>query len=175
MNYKNNINAWIKKTVIGLNLCPFAKSPFQQGEIQIIICESSEDDTILDSLLAEMEQLKLNSKFKTSLLIYPNASQDFLSFYNLFKDCEEVIDQVGYGKDFQIVCFHPKFYFENLDESARGNFVNRSPYPLIHILNRDEVAAAMSSSKGAENISYNNEKLLDSFTSADMTKHFPDY
>jgi hypothetical protein len=174
-NYRNKVSTWLKETIIDLNLCPFAKSPFEKDEIQILINESQEDESILDSLLQELEQLKLNSKFKTSLLIFPKASRDFLTFYNIFKTCEEVIDQVGYGKDFQIVCFHPKFYFEGMSKSARGNYVNRSPYPLIHILNRKDVAAAIASTKSAENISYNNEELLEGFSSAKMKQHFPDY
>ena len=73
--------------------------------------------------------------------------------------------------DIQIVCFHPEFKFESLEDEDRANFVNRSPFPMIHILRKSEVQRA-AQIKGGENISFINEKKLKSMSVEEFKKVF---
>ena len=42
MNSINLIKKWLEETVIGLNLCPFAKTPFEEGKIALIESQANE-------------------------------------------------------------------------------------------------------------------------------------
>merc|ERR1712060_736849 len=48
----------------------------------------------------------------------------------------------------QIIPFHPHFIFENNEEDASGNYVNRSPYPIFHLLQEDDVSYAVNILQG---------------------------
>lgn len=167
------IEKWLRKTIIGLNLCPFAKRPFENNQIRLISTESTDDESQVKFFLDEISILQTNKKISTSLLIFENASKDFQNFYDLSGLFEDLIEQLQLSQEFQIVCFHPKFVFEKTDHNARVNYVNRSPLPLIHIIRSFEVESALSSPQEGEQISFNNEKTLSNLSDDEFLQHFP--
>lgn len=61
----------------------------------------------------------------------------------------------------QIAPFHPLFRFEGSEENDQGNWTNRSPYPIFHILREEEVATAVEKLDGdAERVWKRNVELL---------------
>ena len=81
---------WIKEWVIGLNLCPFAREPFDKDRIRYVFDNNRDPYESLALLLHEVEQLR-RSKHETSLIVYPNTDP-FLSFDDFMDYCAAATD-----------------------------------------------------------------------------------
>lgn len=153
---------WLKNIIIGLDLCPFARIPFEKDLIRVVECEDLEED---DQMLFFMEELELLNQSladetATTVIVYPNGSEDFFAFNDFVGELEYMLEEVNLADVFQLVAFHPKFVFVDTEFEHLGNLVNRSPYPVLHILRSEEIARAMKNPKDGEVISFNNDKKL---------------
>ena len=155
-------NYWLEKIVIGLDLCPFARIPFEKGLIRVVECEENGEEEQLGFFLEELELLNQTeaTDVSTTIIVYPNASPNFIAFNDFVGDLESMLEEVELTSVFQLVAFHPQFVFEGMDPEERGNLVNRSPYPTLHILRSNEVARALKNPKEGEEISFRNDKKL---------------
>ena len=153
---------WLETIVIGLNLCPFAKIPLDSGQIRLVECTDDSEDEQMSFFLEELEILNQvePDDINTTLIVYPNASEDFVSFNDFVGELEEMLEEAELSDVFQLVAFHPKFFFGHLPPEHLGNLVNRAPYPTLHILRSDEVARALKHPKEGEMISFANDKKL---------------
>jgi len=79
---QQQMQRWLERAVIGLNLCPFAKAVHVKGQIHYAVtaaCDATE-------LLAELRQQLLDlaeadpAERDTTLLVAPDALADFLDF-----------------------------------------------------------------------------------------------
>ena len=165
----SKVKNWVEQIVIGQNLCPFAKRPYEADQLKISICEGPAMTHFLDEL--DLFQMSPAQQVSNQLLIFPNEAQDFYQFYDFFCECEDAIDDLEVSDLFQIVCFHPKFHFEGADPNERANWVNRSPYPIIHLLRFEEVELALSNKEEAEAISQRNSDHLENMSESDWN-HF---
>ena len=69
---------------------------------------------------------------------------------------EEALDE-----EFQVVGFHPQHVFGGEDSDDPGNFCNRSPYPMLHLLRESSVEAAINAYAGdVEEVPGRNEELM---------------
>jgi hypothetical protein len=69
---------------------------------------------------------------------------------------------IAVRRHFQLVAFHPHFVFGGEDESDAGNFVNRSPFPALHLLRQADVTAALDAHpNGLEVPEANHRRLLE--------------
>ncbi|MBY0413322.1 MAG: DUF1415 domain-containing protein, partial [Bdellovibrionales bacterium] len=102
----------------------------------------------------------------------PHGNSDFLEFNDFVGDLEGLIEEANLSDVFQLVAFHPKFVFEKTDFSERGNLVNRSPYPTLHILRSEEIARALKNPKDGEIISFNNDQKLNEMSEEEIDKLF---
>lgn len=170
MNYHQEIETWLKEVIIGLNLCPFAKDPFEKGKIKIEISDSKAEDKIWEDTIKEIEFLENNRQLSTTLLALPKSQISFHDLYDLTLNLEHMFEskQVPY----QIVAFHPNFKFEDTNEEDRINFVNRSPYPLIHILRSEEMNAILKDESIGIKINQANEKTLNLLSENEFKKYF---
>ena len=66
--YLNAINHWLEKTVIGLNLCPFAKREFLEKRIRITVSDAITTQQLLQTLQKELTQLDNKPKIETILI-----------------------------------------------------------------------------------------------------------
>lgn len=162
VNSLNLTKYWLEKIVIALDLCPFARIPFEKGQIRLVECHEAGEEEQVGFFLSELEFLNQAepADISTTLIVYPKASSDFGEFNDFVGDLEFMLEEAGIDDIFQLVAFHPKFVFEHLDSNHRGNYVNRSPYPVLHILRADEIASALKNPKDGEMISFNNDKKL---------------
>lgn len=153
---------WLEKIVIGLDLCPFAKIPFEKGLVRVVACEDPEEDAQMLFFLEELEFLNQTSPMdvSTTVIVYSNGSDDFLAFNDFVGELEDMMAEANLSAVFQLVTFHPKFVFGDTDFEHRGNLVNRSPFPILHILRSEEIARVMKNPKDGEVISFNNDKKL---------------
>ncbi len=171
MDYLALTKSWLEKTIIGLNLCPFAKTPYEKGKIIFSLCENSSFDKIYQAFIDELG--KLNSEeFETTLFITPNASDDFFEFNDFIGELEALLEENDLSKIYQLVGFHPKFIFDGMQFDEPANYVNRSPFPLIHILKTESIEKLNLSKEEAEAISTKNEKTISSLESKELNSHF---
>ena len=153
---------WLEHIVIGLDLCPFARIPFQKGQIRVVGCEESTEEGQSAFFFEELDLLNKSAPeaLSTTIIVYPNASLDFFQFNDFVGDLEYMLEEASLSDVFQLVTFHPGFIFEGTDHDSLGNFVNRSPYPVLHILRSEEIRRALKNPKEGEAISFNNDKKL---------------
>jgi uncharacterized protein len=156
------VSQWLSKVVIGLNLCPFAKAPFNKGQVKFIVTHADSDDALVQVLSDALNQLAETSvsETETTVLIVPNWLQSF-DDYNQFLDlADDVIVANELEGILQVASFHPNYQFAETDADAAENYSNRSPFPLLHLLREDSVEKALESEQGADDIVQRNIATL---------------
>ena len=143
---------WIIDVVIGCNFCPFAANVVKQQTIFYMVEESNEMDVCLDSFVQEMERLDNDEGIETSLLIFPNAFQQFDDYLDLLSLAEKLLKRKGYEGIYQLASFHPLYLFANSDENDPANYTNRSIYPMLHLLREESIDKALAYYKDPESI-----------------------
>jgi hypothetical protein len=172
MNYEQIIKDWIEKTIIGLNLCPYAKLPYESNKIKINICESDDLEILYEEFIHEVDSLIRLEQFETTILACPNFEGKFTDFNNFTGALTDNLEEAGFSSDIQVVGFHPNFCFENLESDDKANYVNRSPMPLIHLLKVQSITELGLTTEAATEISLNNEKKLKALTESEFKDHF---
>lgn len=178
MSLKTNkqiIQEWMNEVIIGLNLCPFAKNPWENEGIRLQESSNTNEEKMLQDFLYELNFIQSHGpkEISTSLLIFPMYQQNFFKFNDFCGACEALIDDLNLDQIFQVVAFHPNFQFANLKPKDKANLVNSSPFPLIHILRSEELAQVIKNSNDGEKISFANEKRLKELSETDLKKFFP--
>lgn len=165
---------WLENIVIGLDLCPFARIPFKKGLIRLVVCEDRDEDDQMGFYLDELEELNEAGpdEISTTVIVYPHGPKSFHDFNDLVGDLEGMLEEANLAREFQLVLFHPGFVFEGEEFEARGNFVNRSPFPILQILRTDEVSRALKNPKDGEIISFNNEEMLNQLSEEKLDELF---
>lgn len=152
--YAQEMQDWLVKAVIGLNLCPFAKSVHVKEQIRYTVSEAKTVEALLEDLAKELEHLAETSpdKTDTTLLIHPHVLQDFMD-YNEFLDlADSLLEQLDLDGELQIASFHPQYQFAGTEVDDITNFTNRSPYPALHLLREDSLDKAVEAFPEAEAI-----------------------
>ena len=167
------ITTWLEKTIMGLDLCPFTRKPFLEGKILIEELPAQEYAEAQDQFLTSLSSFQGQSKFETVLLVYPQWKINFIDFYAFVEDCEDQLVSLNLEDEFQLVAFHPGFFFGGLEFSDRANLVNSSPLPLIHILRINDLDVLNLSAKDAEAMSFGNAKKLEMLSDEQLLDHFP--
>lgn len=157
---------WVKEVVIGLNLCPFASSVFDNDRIAYLVLESSiaNSDTAqhLQFLADSIAALESSDAYETSLLIFPEAYSQFDDYLDFLELANHLIEELNYSGSYQLASFHPDYLFEGSTEEDAENYTNRSPYPMIHLLRESSIEKAVSSYPNIEQVPENNiNKLRD--------------
>lgn len=162
------VDRWLREFIIKFNICPFAKTPYEHGQVRLSATLAQEFEEQLLFFAKELEKCE-KTPGPTTLAIFAHGSEDFESFLDFVAACEALRDDLKSDlrlkQQYQLIAFHPKFKFEGADEEARANWVNRSPYPLIHILSEEQIAKAVSDPHEGERISMRNEEKLNSLDS----------
>ena len=154
---------WLEKAVIGLNLCPFAKSVHVKGQIHYVVSQATDAEGVAMDLHRELEALAEISPEKrdTTLLILPQALQDFLDFNDFLEIADAMVEELDLGGILQVASFNPLFQFEGTDVDDVTNCTNRAPYPTLHLLREDSIDKAVEAFPEAEMIYERNMKVLE--------------
>jgi uncharacterized protein len=138
-------HAWIEKAVIGLDLCPFARGVYFGDRIRYSISAALGDDALLDDLAHELSVLASASEglCETTLLIHPRTLTDFTDYNEFLDAADRKIDALGLRGEIQIASFHPRYQFAGTTADDIGNFTNRSPYPMLHLLREASIERAI--------------------------------
>jgi hypothetical protein len=153
---------WIEEAVIGLNLCPFAKSVYQKGLVRVVVSQARHLDAFLDELDSELLLLRDTpaSEVETTLLVHPKLFPDFEVFNDFLNVVDDVLQEHELEGEIQVAPFHPKFQFEGTEPSDISNATNWSPYPTLHLLREASIEQVIESGADSDAIVERNVALL---------------
>ncbi len=154
---------WLERAVIGLNLCPFAKSVHVKGQIHYRLSHSTQKQELLQVLQEELQALQATDPAvrDTTLLVLPDCFPDFLDFNDFLQDADDVLYTLGLDGTLQIASFHPRFQFAGTTEDDITNFTNRAPFPVLHLIREASIARAVEAFPDAEMIYEKNMRTLE--------------
>ncbi|EJL84059.1 hypothetical protein PMI15_02302 [Polaromonas sp. CF318] len=154
---------WLEKAVIGLNLCPFAKAVYVKNQVRLVVSHARHADDLLEELDRELDLLVATpaEEVDTTLLIHPTLFEDFLDFNDFLEIAEGVVDEHGLEGVIQLASFHPRFQFEGTEPEDIGNYTNRAPFAILHLLREDSVERAVEAFPEAEAIFEQNIQALE--------------
>ena len=143
--YLGETRAWVRRAVIGLNLCPFAKAPEAKGRVRYVLSRAHSPDALMARLDDEMQSLVVASEtqIETTLVIHPFVLTDFLEFNDFAGEVEDRIDAAGLEGVLQLATFHPRYRFAGTADDDLGNATNRSPYPTLQLLRESSIDRAV--------------------------------
>lgn len=145
---------WIERVVIGLNLCPFAKSVYLSNRVRFVVSEVRTADALLGDLERELRALARAAPedVETTVLIHPHVLASFLDYNDFLDVADAAIERLDLAGIIQIASFHPDYQFAGTAPDDVSNYTNRSPYPMLHLLREESVERAVDAYPGAERI-----------------------
>jgi uncharacterized protein len=153
---------WLEKSVIGLNLCPFAAGPYRDNRVHFCVSEQRTASGLVEELRTELVNLQAADSLRreTTLLIHPWVLTDFLEYNDFLGVCDATVDDLGLEGELQVASFHPRYQFANTQPEDIENYTNRSPYPMLHLLREASVERAVSAAGDTEEIYRRNIRTL---------------
>lgn len=154
---------WLERAVIGLNLCPFAKSVHVKGQVHYAVSGAAQASELLQDLAGELDALLAAQPTvrETTLLIAPDCLADFLEFNAFLAQADRLLRKRRLEGVIQLASFHPEYQFAGSEPEDIANFTNRSPYPTLHLLREDSIARAAEAFPEAEAIYEANMRTLE--------------
>ncbi len=148
--------------MIGLNLCPFAKSVHVKKQIRYAVTAAQTADELLAELEHELQHLAATDpkQLDTTLLIHPQVMGEFLDYHFFLAEADALIRNLGYEGVFQIASLHPDYEFAGSAPDDIENYSNRSPYPTLHLLREESIDRAVAAFPEAEAIFERNIETL---------------
>ncbi|MBF6988754.1 MULTISPECIES: DUF1415 domain-containing protein [Cupriavidus] len=153
---------WLERAVIGLNLCPFAKSVYVKEQVRYVVSTATEAPDVLGELERELRLLDETdpAEIDTTLLILPHAVADFLDYNDLLYFADRLLGSLGLEGTLQIASFHPQYQFADSEPDDIENYTNRAPYPILHLLREDSIARAAAAFPDAADIYERNQATM---------------
>lgn len=145
---------WLHRAVIGLNLCPFAKSVDVKNQVHYAVSRAVGFKDLLMDLRQELEELSVTPPElrDTTLLIAAEGFVEFLEFNALLHEANRMLAKWGYEGVFQIASLHPRYQFADSEPDAISNCTNQAPYPTLHLLREASIDRAVQAFPNAESI-----------------------
>lgn len=153
---------WVQRAVIGLNLCPFAKSVQVKGQIHYAVSAATEPDTLLQALeneCAALLELPIDQR-ETTLLVVPHCLADFLEFNDFFDRVDAMLITNQWDGVLQVASFHPDYQFAGTVADDVTNRTNWAPYPTLHILREASIDRAVEAFPDAAQIYETNTETM---------------
>jgi hypothetical protein len=149
-----NTKKWLERAVIGLNLCPFAKSVYAKQQIFFVVSDAFDVESLALELRQQLEYLSATDPevVDTILLIHPEVLNNFLDYNDFLDLADQILEMGGWSGEIQIASFHPGYRFEGTRANAIENYTNRSPYPMLHLLRESSIDRAVAAFPNAEEI-----------------------
>ena len=162
MDPLDETRAWLEKAVIGLNLCPFAKSVHAKGQIRWALSLATEPAALVDELMRELQFLAVADPeaVDTTLLVHPHVLQDFAAFNDFQDVVDALLVEMGLEGVLQVASFHPQFQFAEAPADDIAHATNRAPYPTLHLLREASIERAVEAFPQPESIYERNIQTL---------------
>lgn len=171
--------AWVRRAVIGLNLCPFARAVDAKDQIRYVFSDATDPETLLATLVVELQRLADTDPqvVDTTMLIHPRVLADFEDFNDFLELADAAVEDLDLDGVLQVASFHPRFQFADTEPDDITNATNRSPYPTLHLLREESVDRAVAAFPEAEAIFERNMETLEKLGAkgwADVRKSWED-
>ena len=155
--------AWVRRAVIGLNLCPFARAVDAKDQIRYVVSDATDTETLLATLCVELQRLADTdpARVDTTILVHPGVLADFEDFNDFLELADAAVEDLGLDGVLQVASFHPRFQFADTDPDDVTNATNRAPYPTLHLLREESVDRAVAAFPEAEAIFERNMETLE--------------
>ncbi len=152
--YILDIQHWLTKAVIGLNLCPFAKAPWVKDQIRFTVSLADNVEALRNVLIAELQLLAATpiEEVETTLIIHPLILTDFFDYNDFLDVADDVLQTFELDGVIQVASFHPDYQFAGTSADAPENNTNRSPFPMLHLLREQSIEQALESGQDADAI-----------------------
>jgi hypothetical protein len=159
----DDMQTWLERAVIGLNLCPFAKSVQVKGQVRTVVSDAQTPEALLAELAQELRHLVEvdPEQTDTTLLVHPGVLQDFLDFNDFLEPAEDLLADLDLEGELQIASFHPQFQFAGTAPDDMGNYSNRAPWPTLHLIREASIDRAVEAFPEAEQIYERNIATLE--------------
>jgi uncharacterized protein len=153
---------WLERSVIGLNLCPFAENPYRGDRVRFAVSEQRSAAGLLEDLRSELQTLAAADPkdLETTLLIHPWVLADFIEYNDFLEVCDSVVAELNLEGEIQVASFHPQYQFAETRADDIENYTNRSPYPMLHLLREASVERAVAAVGDSEEIYRRNIRTL---------------
>ncbi|QKO23924.1 DUF1415 domain-containing protein [Rhodoferax sp. BAB1] len=157
------MQVWLERAVIGLNLCPFAKSVHVKGQIHWVVSLAREVEDVRRDLQRELQDLQASEPAQrdTTVLVLPLCFDEFIEFNDFLAQADTVLADLGLQGELQIASFHPQFQFAGTEVDDITNCTNRAPYPALHLLREASIDRAVEAFPEAETIYEKNMQVLE--------------
>ncbi|NDY91633.1 DUF1415 domain-containing protein [Ideonella livida] len=167
---------WLERAVIGLNLCPFAKSVHVKRQVRYVVSSARSPAELLAQLEQELRHLAQvdPAETDTTLLIHPGVLEDFLDFNDFLAEAEETVERLDLAGELQVASFHPEFQFGDARADDPSNLTNRSPWPTLHLIREASIDRAVEAFPEAETIYERNIELTTALGHAGWQSLFAD-
>ena len=155
--------AWMRRAVIGLNLCPFARAVDVKDQIRYVFTDATDAETLLATLVVELQRLADTDPevVDTTMVIHPRVFADFEDFNDFLELADAAVEDLDLGGVLQVASFHPQFQFADTEPDDVTNATNRAPYPTLHLLREESVDRAVAAFPEAEAIFERNMATLE--------------
>src|SRR3954470_21100003 len=155
--------AWVRRAVIGLNLCPFARAVDAKDQIRYVFSDAVDAETLLATLVVELQRLADTDPaiVDTTLVIHPRVFADFEDFNDFLELADAAVEELELDGVLQVASFHPRFQFADTEADDITNATNQSPYPTLHLLREESVDRAVAAFPEAETIFERNMETLE--------------
>ena len=155
--------AWVRRAVIGLNLCPFARAVDVKDQIRYVFSDATDAETLLATLVVELQRLADTDPevVDTTMVIHPRVFADFEDFNDFLELADAAVEDLDLDGVLQVASFHPQFQFADTEPDDITNATNRSPYPTLHLLREESVDRAVAAFPEAEAIFERNMDTLE--------------
>lgn len=159
---------WVQRVVIGLNLCPFASSAVKSDNIALITEPSTDMAVVLDSLAKQFYIVSSGPEDGTALFILQQGFDHFETFLDLVDLANDLLIDLDFEGHLQLATFHPQYQFSDSDFDDPANYTNRSPYPMLHLLQEAAVEKAVEKHPDTDAIPERNIALLREMGSSEL-------
>lgn len=151
---------WVESVVVDLNLCPFAKRELTNNRVRFAVTDATTEEQLLMALEDELELLNNDPSVETTLLVHPNALQDFFDYNQFLSLADGLLVQMKLEGVYQIASFHPNYQFGGTDRDDVENYTNRSPYPMLHVIREESLERAIADFPDVDQVPARNIELM---------------
>ena len=152
---------WIETLVVGLGLCPFASAVLARDLARLVVVDAVDTVEALQRLAdAATGLVEGEERDATTLLVLSDGFGDFDAYLDLLALAEALLEELGHEGALQIASFHPDYRFAGEAEGDAANCSNRSPYPMLQLLQEASVERAVDAHPDPEGIPARNMETL---------------
>lgn len=136
---------WLERAVIGLNLCPFAKSVYVKDQVRLVLSDATTPEALLEELAEELLLLRDTppEQTDTTLIVHPQVLNEFLDYNDFLDNVDAAVVALDLEGQMQVASFHPGYQFAATHYDDAENCTNRSPYPTLHLIREDSISRAV--------------------------------